>query len=57
MFLLSVENIVLLQYHYGLQYSQGLNLFLLWLYIATRWRGNVMKLSASKTVRGARLRI
>lgn len=57
MFLLSVENIILQQYHCGLHYNQGLNLFLLWLYIATGWREDILKLSASKIVRGARLRV
>jgi len=57
MFLLSVENMVLLQYYSRLQYNQGLDLVLLLFYTTTGWREDFMKLSASKIVRGARFRI
>lgn len=56
MFLLSVENIVLLQYYSRLQYNQGLDLFLSLFYTTAGWREDFMKLSASKIVRGARFR-
>ena len=48
MVLLSVENMVLLQYYSRLQYNQGLDLFLLLFYMTTGWREDFMKLSASK---------
>lgn len=48
---------LLLQYYSRLQYSRGLDLVLLLFYTNTGWREDFMKLSTSKIVRGARLRI
>lgn len=55
MFLLSVENMVLLQYYSELQYNQCLDLFLLLLYSTADWKEDFVKLSASKIVKGDRL--
>lgn len=46
---------VLLQYYSRLQYNQCLDLFLLLLYSTADWKGDFVKLSASKIVKGDRL--